>query len=69
MWPEVMSSGQAWLIGAMIDNLATPRHLFEAHRAERLNAHRAVTGWVDREIERRIEETEQGAGGNGEQAR
>ncbi|MFZ9936806.1 MAG: hypothetical protein ACO3JG_07060, partial [Luteolibacter sp.] len=60
MWSAVLSSREAWLIGAMIDNPATPRHLFEAYRAERLRANRAVSGWIDREIERRIEETESG---------
>jgi hypothetical protein len=60
MWSAVLASREAWLIGAMIDNPATPRQLFEAYQAERLKANRAVSGWIDREIERRIEETEQG---------
>lgn len=54
MWPLVMSSGQAWMIGQMIDNPATPSHLFEEYQLERLNANRAVSGWIDRAIEERI---------------
>lgn len=63
MWSAVLASREAWLIGAMIDNPATPRPLFEAYRAERLKANREVSGWIDREIERRIEDTEQGGAG------
>jgi len=64
MWPLVFASGQAWIIGHMIDNPATPKHLLEAYRAERIKANRPVTGWIDREIEERIKETEQDASSN-----
>jgi hypothetical protein len=66
MWSAVLSSREAWLIRAMIDNPATPRQLFEAYQAERLKANRAVSGWIDREIERRIEETERDASSDGD---
>ncbi len=54
MWPLVMSSRQAWMIGQMIDNPATPRHLFEEYQLERLNSNRAVSGWIDSAIEERL---------------
>ncbi len=52
MWPLVMSSRQAGMIGQMIDNPATPKHLFEEY--QRLNSNRAVSGWMDRAIEERL---------------
>ena len=54
MWPLVLSSGQAWLIEQMIDNSATPRHLFEEYQSDRLHSNRAVSGWIDRAIEERL---------------
>lgn len=59
MWTSVFATRQAWMIGQMIDNPATPKHLLEAYRAERIKAERPVTGWIDREIEERLQETEQ----------
>jgi len=59
MWTSVFATGQSSMIGQMIDNPATPRHLLEAYRAEYIKAGRPVTGWFDREIEERLQETEQ----------
>lgn len=64
LWTSVFANRQAWIIGDMIENPATPRHLLEAYRAERIIADRPVTGWIDREIEERIQETEQAAPSN-----
>jgi hypothetical protein len=58
LWPLVMSSGQAWMIGQMIDNPSTPRHLFEEYQSERLNSNRAVVGWVDKAVEDRLKKSD-----------
>lgn len=56
LWCAVLSYRDSWLIDAMIHNPATPRHLFEAYRAEQLKRGRPVNSWIDREIEKRIQE-------------
>lgn len=58
MWTSVFATREAWIIGQMIHNPATPRHLLEAYRTERIKAGRPVTGWIDREIEERLQATE-----------
>ncbi len=58
MWTSVFATREAWIIELLIHNPATPRHLLEAYRAERIKAGRPVTGWIDREIEDRLQETE-----------
>jgi len=54
LWPMIFSSRQAWMIEGIINNPATPMHLFEEYQAERLKSNRGVSGWIDRAIEERL---------------
>lgn len=54
MWPEVISSRQAWAIKGIMENPSTPRHLFEEYEAERVRSNRSSAGWVDETVEKRL---------------